>query len=81
MWKVIYPDSMIITLNESFQIFPCLICARYFPLPTSFWHVGQVTIEFHVEKETNFIVLHSQDLNVTEKVSHTTQMIKNEKNK
>lgn len=29
---------------------------------------GQVTIEFHVEKETNFIVLHTQDLNVTEKV-------------
>lgn len=30
--------------------------------------IGQVTIEFHVEKETNFIVLHIQDLNVTEKV-------------
>lgn len=30
---------------------------------------GQVTIEFHVEKETNFIVLHIQDLNITEKVS------------
>lgn len=29
---------------------------------------GQVTIEFHVEKETNFIVLHIQDLNITEKV-------------
>lgn len=28
---------------------------------------GQVTIEFHVEKETNFILLHIQDLNVTEK--------------
>lgn len=27
-----------------------------------------MTIEFHVEKETNFIVLHIQDLNVTEKV-------------
>jgi len=25
-------------------------------------------IEFHVEKETNFIVLHVQDLNITEKV-------------
>lgn len=31
--------------------------------------IGQVTIEFHVEKETNFIVLHSQELNITEKVS------------
>lgn len=29
--------------------------------------IGQVTIEFHVEKETNFIVLHIQELNVTEK--------------
>lgn len=29
---------------------------------------GQVTIEFHVERETNSIVLHIQDLNVTEKV-------------
>lgn len=28
---------------------------------------GQVTIDLHVEKETNFIVLHIQDLNVTEK--------------
>ncbi|EDS40362.1 alanyl aminopeptidase [Culex quinquefasciatus] len=28
---------------------------------------GQVTVEFHVEKETNFIVLHAQDLNITEK--------------
>lgn len=26
-----------------------------------------MTIEFHVEKETNFIVLHSQELNITEK--------------
>lgn len=31
---------------------------------------GQVTVEFHVEKETNFIVLHAQDLNITEKVNH-----------
>lgn len=31
-------------------------------------YLGQVTIEFHVERETNFIVLHIQDLNVTEKV-------------
>lgn len=30
---------------------------------------GQVTVEFYVEKETNFIVLHAQDLNITEKVS------------
>ncbi|XP_058449769.1 endoplasmic reticulum aminopeptidase 2 isoform X1 [Malaya genurostris] len=28
---------------------------------------GQVTVEFYVEKETNFIVLHAQDLNITEK--------------
>ncbi|EDW25078.1 GL23039 [Drosophila persimilis] len=28
---------------------------------------GQVTIDLHIEKETNFIVLHIQDLNVTEK--------------
>ncbi|XP_055613354.1 endoplasmic reticulum aminopeptidase 2 [Uranotaenia lowii] len=28
---------------------------------------GQVTVEFFVEKETNFIVLHAQDLNITEK--------------
>lgn len=27
-----------------------------------------MTIEFHVEKETKFIVLHIQDLNITEKV-------------
>lgn len=32
-----------------------------------FLFIGQVTIEFHVEKETNFIVLHIQELNVTEK--------------
>lgn len=32
-----------------------------------FSFLGQVTIEFHVEKETNFIVLHIQELNVTEK--------------
>lgn len=31
--------------------------------------VGQVTIDLFIEKETNFIVLHIQDLNVTEKVS------------
>lgn len=30
---------------------------------------GQVTVEFHVEKETSFLVLHSQDLNITERVS------------
>jgi len=30
---------------------------------------GQVTIDLFIEKETNFIVLHIQDLNVTEKVS------------
>lgn len=39
----------------------------------SFFHcrlffLGQVTIELHVDKETNFIVLHAQDLNITEKV-------------
>lgn len=53
-----------------------LFTAVFFPLfPTFFSFVsllfffpGQVTIEFHVEKETNFIVLHTQDLNVTEKV-------------
>ncbi|XP_055677821.1 endoplasmic reticulum aminopeptidase 2 isoform X2 [Lutzomyia longipalpis] len=28
---------------------------------------GQVTVEFHVEKETSFLVLHSQDLNITER--------------
>ncbi|XP_023702695.1 endoplasmic reticulum aminopeptidase 1 isoform X2 [Cryptotermes secundus] len=28
---------------------------------------GQVTIEFHVEKETNFIVFHSKNLTITEK--------------
>lgn len=31
-------------------------------------YIGQVTIEFHVEKETNFIVLHIQELNITEQV-------------
>lgn len=31
--------------------------------------IGQVTIDLFIEKETNFIVLHIQDLNVTEKVS------------
>lgn len=41
---------------------------------------GQVTIEFHVEKETNFIVLHSQDLNITEKVCTTTIYIINRQN-
>lgn len=30
---------------------------------------GQVTIDLFIERETNFIVLHIQDLNVTEKVS------------
>jgi hypothetical protein len=30
---------------------------------------GQVTIEFQVEKETNFIVFHSKNLTITEKVS------------
>lgn len=30
---------------------------------------GQVTIDLFIEKDTNFIVLHIQDLNVTEKVS------------
>lgn len=39
---------------------------------------GQVTIEFHVEKETNFIVLHSQELNITEKVSHTAFELSND---
>uniref|UniRef100_A0A182QSM3 Aminopeptidase n=1 Tax=Anopheles farauti TaxID=69004 RepID=A0A182QSM3_9DIPT len=28
---------------------------------------GQVSIELYVEKETNFVVLHAQDLNITEK--------------
>ncbi|XP_059621559.1 leucyl-cystinyl aminopeptidase [Phlebotomus argentipes] len=28
---------------------------------------GQVTVEFHVERETSFLVLHSQDLNITER--------------
>lgn len=31
--------------------------------------VGQVTIDLQIEKDTNFIVLHIQDLNVTEKVT------------
>jgi hypothetical protein len=35
----------------------------------SFFFLGQVTIEFYVEKEANFIVLHAQDLNITEKVN------------
>jgi hypothetical protein len=30
---------------------------------------GQVRIEFQVEKETNFIVFHSKNLTITEKVS------------
>lgn len=30
---------------------------------------GQVTIDLFMEKETNFIVLHIQDLNVTDRVS------------
>lgn len=34
-----------------------------------YFGVGQVTIDLFIEKETNFIVLHIQDLNVTEKVS------------
>lgn len=41
-----------------------------------FINLGQVSIEFHVEKEMNFIVLHAQNLNITEKVgkkSHYTQ--------
>lgn len=33
-----------------------------------FINLGQVSIEFHVEKEMNFIVLHAQNLNITEKV-------------
>lgn len=32
--------------------------------------IGQVSIEFYVEKEMSFIVLHAQNLNITEKVSH-----------
>lgn len=36
---------------------------------------GQVTVEFHVEKETNFIVIHAQDLNITEKVTKSTYFI------
>ena len=36
---------------------------------------GQVTVEFHVEKETNFIVLHAQDLNITEKVTESTNLL------
>lgn len=42
-----------------------------FPSP-SFFHChfpGQVFIEFYVEKEMSFIVLHAQNLNITEKVS------------
>jgi hypothetical protein len=31
--------------------------------------LGQVSIEFFVEKEMSFIVLHAQNLNITEKVS------------
>jgi hypothetical protein len=31
--------------------------------------IGQVSIEFYVEKEMSFIVLHAQNLNITEKVS------------
>lgn len=36
----------------------------------SYFHfTGQISIEFYVEKEVNFIVLHAQNLNITEKVS------------
>lgn len=45
----------------------------FFSFLFSLFHIGQVTIEFHVEKETNSIVLHSQDLNITEKVSANRQ--------
>lgn len=31
---------------------------------------GQVSIEFHVEKDTQFIVLHSKNLTITDKVRH-----------
>lgn len=31
---------------------------------------GQVSIEIHVEKETHFIVLHSKNLTITEKVNN-----------
>lgn len=31
--------------------------------------LGQVSIEFYVEKEMNFVVLHAENLNITEKVS------------
>lgn len=30
---------------------------------------GQVSIEFHVEKDTHFIVLHSKNLSITDKVT------------
>lgn len=33
-----------------------------------FSSTGQVTIEFYVDKETNFIVFHSKNLTITEKV-------------
>lgn len=31
---------------------------------------GQVTIEFYVERETNFIVFHSKNLTITDRVSN-----------
>lgn len=36
--------------------------------------LGQVTIEFYVEKEMSFIVLHAQNLNITEKVKEKLQL-------
>lgn len=30
--------------------------------------LGEVIIEFHIEKETNFIVLNARDLNITDKM-------------
>ncbi|XP_069679088.1 endoplasmic reticulum aminopeptidase 1-like isoform X3 [Periplaneta americana] len=48
-------------------VHPTRYTLRIHPNLTTLEVKGQVTIEFHVDKETNFIVFHSKNLTITEK--------------
>lgn len=52
--------------ENSLKSFHQPLTSSCFPLSIPF--IGQVSIEFYVEKEMSFIVLHAQNLNITEKV-------------
>lgn len=74
----IISQSIQISLLWKSKVWKCLIFFRrwkfMFSLSTcwidnNFLLKGQVTIEFYVDRDSNFIVFHSKNLTITEKVS------------